>query len=32
MLTLEGFMSVIGLCLAAFSLGYAIGTNNKTQK
>jgi hypothetical protein len=33
MLTLEGFMAALGLIIAAFGLGYAIGCNsNKTQK
>lgn len=31
MLTLEGLIAVIRLCLTAFGLGYAIGSN-KTQK
>ena len=31
MLTLEGLIAVIGLCLTAFGLGYSIGSNN-TQK
>ena len=32
--TLEGLISVLGLCLTCFGLGYAIGSkdNNKTQK
>ena len=34
MLTIEGLISVLGLCLTCFGLGYAIGSkdNNKTQK
>ena len=34
MLTIEGLISVIGLCLTRFGLGYAIGSkdNDKTQK
>lgn len=33
MLTLEGFIAVIGLCITCFSLGYALGHNSvKTQK
>lgn len=28
MLTLEGLIAVIGLCLTAFGVGYAIGSNN----
>jgi hypothetical protein len=34
MLTLEGLIAVIGLCVGCFSLGYAIGSkdSNKTQK
>ncbi len=34
MLTIEGFIAVISLALAAFGLGYAIGSkdNNKPQK
>ena len=31
MLTIEGLIAVISLCLTAFGLGYAIGSN-KTQK
>lgn len=31
MLTLEGLIAVVSLCLTAFSLGYAIGIS-KTQK
>ncbi len=31
MLTLEGLIAVIGLCLTAFGLGYSIGSSN-TQK
>ncbi len=32
MLTLEGLIAVVSLVLTAFGLGYAIGSNNKTQK
>ncbi len=34
MLTIEGLISVLGLCLTCFGLGYAIGSkdNGKTQK
>ena len=34
MLTLEGLIAVVSLCLTTFSLGYAIGCkdNDKTQK
>lgn len=32
MLTLEGLIAVVSLCLTAFGLGYSIGSNNKTQK
>ncbi len=34
MLTIEGLIAVISLCLTAFGLGYAIGSkdNNKPQK
>ena len=34
MLTIEGLISVIGLCLTCFGLGYAIGSkdNDNTQK
>ncbi len=34
MLTIEGLVSVLGLCVACFSLGYAIGSkdNDNTQK
>ncbi len=34
MLTIEGLISVLGLCLTCFGLGYAIGSkdNNKPQK
>ena len=28
MLTLEGLIAVISLCLTAFGLGYSIGCNN----
>ena len=31
MLTIEGLIAVISLCLTAFGLGYAIGSN-KAQK
>lgn len=31
MLTLEGLIAVIGLCLTAFGLGYTMGSN-KSQK
>ena len=29
MLTLEGLIAVLSLCLTAFGLGYTIGGNNK---
>ena len=34
MLTMEGLIAVISLCLTAFGLGYTIGSkdNNKPQK
>ena len=34
MLTLEGLIAVLSLCIGCFSLGYAIGSrdNDKTQK
>ena len=32
MLTIEGLIAVIGLCISCFSLGYSIGKNTKTQK
>ncbi len=34
MLTMEGLIAVISLCLTCFGLGYAIGSkdNNKPQK
>ncbi len=34
MLTMEGLIAVISLCLTVFGLGYAIGSkdNNKSQK
>ena len=32
MLTIEGLIAVISLCIACFSLGYSIGKNSKTQK
>lgn len=28
MLTIDGLIAVISLCLTAFGLGYAIGSNN----
>jgi len=28
MLTIEGLIAVIGLCIAVFSLGYEIGSKN----
>lgn len=31
MMTLEGLIAVISLALTAFSLGYAIGSNHKSQ-
>ena len=31
MLTLEGLVAVISLCLTAFGLGYAIGCNHKKK-
>lgn len=31
MLTIEGLIAVISLCITSFGLGYAIG-NNKAQK
>lgn len=32
MLTLEGLIAVVSLVLTAFGLGYAIASNDKTQK
>ncbi len=32
MLTIEGLIAVISLCLTCFSLGYSLGRNNKAQK
>ena len=32
MLTLEGLIAVLSLLLTAFGLGYAIGSNQKSQK
>lgn len=32
MLTIEGLIAVISLCIACFSLGYSIGRNSKPQK
>ncbi len=32
MMTIEGLIAVVSLVLTAFGLGYAIGSNNKTQK
>lgn len=32
MLTLEGLIAVLGLVLTAFGVGYAMGSNDKTQK
>ena len=34
MLTMEGLIAVVSLCLTAFGLGYTIGSkdNNKSQK
>ena len=32
MLTMEGLISVIGLCLTCFGLGYAIGNKDDDQK
>ncbi len=33
MLTIEGLIAVLSLCVGCFSLGYAIGRkDNKTQK
>ena len=32
MLTFEGLIAVISLCLTAFGLGYSIGSNSATKK
>ncbi len=32
MLTIEGLIAVISLCLTCFSFGYTLGRNSKTQK
>ena len=32
MLTIEGLIAVIALCITCFSLGYNLGRNQKTQK
>lgn len=32
MLTLEGLISVIGLCIAVYGLGYSHGQNKRTKK
>lgn len=32
MLTISDIMTMLGLVLSAFGLGYAIGRNDKTQK
>ncbi len=32
MITIEGLIAVISLCLTCFSLGYSLGRNNKAQK
>lgn len=32
MLTLEGLIAVISLCLTAFGIGYSIGCNHTTKK
>ncbi len=32
MLTIEGLIAVISLCMTSFSLGYSLGRNSKTQK
>ena len=32
MLTIEGLIAVIALCVTCFGVGYAIGSNEKTQK
>jgi hypothetical protein len=31
-MTLEQFLSAVGVILTAFAIGYAIGCNQKTQK
>ena len=31
MVTMEGLIAVIALCVTCFSLGYAIGSNDKTN-
>ncbi len=31
MLTIEGLIAVISLCVACFSLGYSIGKDSKTK-
>jgi len=32
MLTIEGLIAVIGLCLACYSVGYSAGQNSRKQK
>lgn len=32
MMTLEGLIAVVSLCLTAFGLGYVIGSNDKAKK
>ena len=32
MLTLEGLIAVLSLCVGCFALGYALGSHDKTQK
>ena len=32
MLTIEGLIAVLALCMTAFGLGYMMGNNDKTQK
>ena len=32
MLTIDSLLAVIGFAFTAFGLGYAIGSNNKSQK
>lgn len=32
MMTIDSLIAVVSLCLTVFSLGYAIGSNDKTQK
>ena len=32
MLTLEGFMAVVSLCVGCFGLGYTIGKNTKNNR